>query len=173
MSKHPRLIQSARVASYITQPFLVSDPSMVRRIDLASLLGQLRVWTLVFFVAGCGPPLTQPSSRDITGQWASTDRVFTLFDITLDLTQNSDGTVTGTWSSKVEPPHPACPPDLGDPATGPVQGTNTVLSAQFGLIGAGDFQGQRTGATTLRGSLVSCGGIFPITFTRVSTTPAG
>jgi hypothetical protein len=144
---------------------------MVRRLGSAKVLARLQVLALVILVA-CGPPLTQPSSQNITGHWASTQRFFALSDVRLDITQASDGTLGGTWSSNVSPPHPNCPPDVSDVASGPVQGTNTVLGATFGLVGAGDFQGQADDGA-LRGSFVTCGFIFPITFTRVGTAPAG
>ena len=145
---------------------------MVRPVESAKLLRGLRTSALVAALVACGPPLTQPSSRSVTGRWASTDRILALSDIQLDLTQTSDGTINGTWSSKVSPPHPECPPDINDIATGPVRGRYTVLGAQLGLVGAGDFEGQSDN-TTLRGSLVSCGAIFPITFSRVNPPPGG
>jgi hypothetical protein len=145
---------------------------MVGRIDSAKRAGRFLAWSVVVALVACGPALSEPSSQTVSGLWASTDRIFALSNIQLDITQTSDGTITGTWSSKVSPPHPNCPPDINDVATGPVRGSYTVLGVQFGLIGAGDFQGQSDN-TTLSGSIVSCGAILPITFSRVTRAPGG
>jgi hypothetical protein len=60
-----------------------------------------------------------------------------------------------------------------DTATGPVTGSNTVLEVQFALVGAGDFQGQETDTDTIQGSIVTCGIVAPIRFSRAGPVPTG
>src|ERR1051325_813517 len=78
---------------------------------------------VIAWVAACGPPLTQPSSQDITGHWTSGDQVGPLSNLQLNITQQADGSVSGSWSGKFFPPTATCPPGLGSDPNGPVQGT--------------------------------------------------
>src|SRR5690242_11178696 len=123
---------------------------------------------LVTAILGCGPPLSEPSSTSITGHWVSADQVGPLSDVQMDITQQADGTVQGNWSSSIFPPDPVCPPGLGSEPRGTVSGTNTVLEVRLSLVGAGDFQGQVDGTSTLRGSLLSCTNPYAVTFTLVA-----
>lgn len=125
---------------------------------------------VLLWVIACGPPLSEPSPTSASGHWVSTDRVGPVFDIVMDINQQPDGTVTGTWSSLVSPPHPSCPPDISDKANGPVEGTNTVLGILLSIKGAGDFQGQIDGGM-IRGSLVSCGFPYQVTFIPAAPPP--
>src|SRR2546423_11451675 len=123
--------------------------------------------------ASCGPPLTDPSPRSISGRWTSGQSVGPVYEIHLDLSQSADGRVKGDWSGKVLPPNPACPPGLGATPTGPVNGRNTNLEVQLSVLGVGDFEGQIVDDKTLTGGLLSCGSIYPITFSLVGPIPAG
>jgi hypothetical protein len=147
---------------------------MARRVDTTKLLGWIRPWALVvaFFVA-CGPPLTQPSSLDLTGHWTSADHIGPVFNLDVVIRQNPDGTITGTWASDVSPPNPVCPPQLSARSVGTVSGSSTVLGVQFSLLGVGDFQGQAIDSTTLKGSFESCGSTYTVTLLLVGPPPAG
>src|SRR5687768_15764326 len=104
---------------------------------------------LVAVVEACGPSLTQPSSVDLSGQWATTDAIGALSNVEMSITQRPDGTVSGQWSAEVFPVNPPCPPDLGTNPTGSVIGTHTVLEARLAFQGAGNFEGQATDSKTL------------------------
>jgi hypothetical protein len=122
-------------------------------------------------VGACGPSLTQPSSRDLTGRWATVDAIGALSSIEMSITQQPDGTVSGQWSAIVFPANPPCPPGVGSNATGPVTGTHTVLEVRLAFLGAGDFDGQATDSKTLRGSFVSCSTAKVIVFSFVGPLP--
>jgi hypothetical protein len=142
---------------------------MLRRIALPRWLCLL---LLVITVAdGCGPSLTQPSSVNITGRWATTDAIGPLSDVEMSVTQLPDGTVSGQWSAIMFPPNAPCPPGLGTNPMGPVNGTNTVLAVRLSLLGAGDFDGQAIDGKTLQGSFVSCSSVYPIVFSFVGPLP--
>jgi len=146
---------------------------MARRIDLMKVLGWTRPLSLVLVFAACGPPLTQPSSLNLTGLWTSADQIGPVFNLEVVIRQNPDGTIVGTWASDISPPHPACPPDLGDRAVGTVGGTNTVIGVGLSLLGVGDFQGQAINSATLKGSFVSCETTYPVTLSLAGPAPAG
>lgn len=168
----PQVIQSVQVASYITQPYLVSDPLMARRVDSTTLFVWILCWALVVTLASCGPPLTQPSSLDLSGHWTSVDHIGPVFNLEMNLSQNADGTITGTWASDVSPPHPDCPPELSARSNGTVKGTNTVVGVSLSILGIGDFKGQAIGSSTLHGSILSCA-LLPVTWTLAGPVPAG
>jgi hypothetical protein len=146
---------------------------MARCVDSTKVLGCVRPWALVVVLTACGPPLTQPSSLDLTGSWTSADHIGPVFNLEMAIRQNPDGTIVGTWASDVSPPYPACPPDLSAKSTGTVSGSNTVIGVQFSLLGAGDFQGQAIDSATMRGSFESCGATYVIVFARAGPVPAG
>jgi hypothetical protein len=122
-------------------------------------------------VASCGPPLTEPSSLNISGRWATTDAIGPVSDAEMSITQRPDGTVSGQWSAKVFPDTASCPPDLGTNPTGPVNGANTVLEVRLSLLGVGDFDGQAIDGKTLEGSFISCGNSYTIVFSLVGPLP--
>jgi hypothetical protein len=125
---------------------------------------------VIAVIANCGPPLTQPSSQDISGRWVTTDVIGPLSDVEMNITQRPDGTVSGQWSAKVLPTNAPCPPGLGANPTGPVNGTNTVLEVRLSLLGAGDFDGQAIAGQTLKGSFVSCS-TYAVVFSFVGPLP--
>ena len=146
---------------------------MARRVDSTKVLGWVRPWALVVVLTACGPPLTQPSSLDLTGSWTSADHIGPVFNLEMVIRQNPDGTIVGTWASDVSPPHPACPPDLSARSVGTVSGTNTVIGVNLSLLGVGDFQGQVIGSATMRGSFLSCGNTYVVTWSLAGPAPAG
>ena len=146
---------------------------LARRVDSRKLLGWIRHLALVVVFTACGPPLTTPSSLNLTGRWTSTDHIGPVFNLEMIIRQSPDGTITGTWDSDVAPPHPPCPPDISDRGVGTVDGTNTVVGVQFSLKGAGDFQGQAVDGTTMRGAFQSCGNNYVVTWSLAGPLPAG
>jgi hypothetical protein len=139
----------------VADGFAFRDMNMLRILFGAALI--------VCCTMACGPELDEPSSRNISGHWISSDRAGTLSGISLDITQQPDGRLVGRWSG-VFAIGAQCPPGLGSNPTGPLNGANTSLSVRFSLLGAGDFEGQAIDANTLRGGLVSCGKSYPVAF---------
>ena len=137
-----------------------------------NLCGWLCQSLLVIGVVGsCGPPLTQPSSQNISGRWTATEAIGPLSVVDMALTQRPDGTVSGQWSGRVFPANPLCPPELGTTPTGSVSGTNTVLEVRLSLVGVGDFSGQAVDDNTLEGSFVSCSILYAVVFSFVGPLP--
>ena len=126
---------------------------------------------VIAVVEACGPSLTQPSSLDLSGRWATPDAIGPLSDVEMSIRQRPDGTVSGQWSAKIFPANAPCPPGLGSNPTGPLTGTNTVLEVRLAFLGAGDFDGQTTDGKTLRGSFVSCSSALIIVFSFVGPLP--
>src|SRR5687768_3179172 len=122
---------------------------------------------VIAVVASCGPSLTQPSSLDISGRWATTDAIGPLSDVEVSITQRPDGTVSGQWSAATFPAGAPCPPALGTNPTGTVNGMNTVLGIRLSLLGAGDFDGQAIDSKTLEGSFESCSNVYAVVFSFV------
>jgi hypothetical protein len=161
------------VASYIACSLFVSDdvsPAPTKK-------NSFRIRTTVTLLCGglvglgCGPELTQPGTTNLTGLWISTDLIGPVSNIQVNVTQHADGTLEGRWSGKSSNPNAVCPPELGLNPTNTISGTNTVLEVQFDLLGVGSFAGQATDNATLRGSLQSCGQIYPIRFSLASSPP--
>jgi hypothetical protein len=130
-------------------------------------------WVLLVIAVleACGPSLTQPSSEDISGRWATTEPIGILSDVQISITQLRDGTVSGEWSATTLSPNPSCPPDLGPSPIGSVSGTNTVLGVYLSLLGAGDFEGQIVDSETLEGSFVSCSSVYAVVWSFVGPLP--
>jgi hypothetical protein len=161
-----------RSQRYITPPDLVSEPMASRCRRKNQIPGSLcHASFVIALVVSCGPPLTQPSSQDISGRWTTSDPIGPLSDVQVTITQRPDGTLSGQWSGKVSPADAACPPGLGSDPTGPVNGTNTILEVRLSLLGAGDFDGQAVDSKTLKGSFVSCGNAYAISFSLVGPVP--
>ena len=133
-------------------------------------LGRL---TLIVLSISCGPALTDPSPRNISGRWSTSDAIGHITQLQMDLAEGTDGTVQGQWSAMLVPANAACPPGLPSPPTGSVSGSNTVLALNLSILGAGDFQGQALDDGTLRGSIHSCEVMYPVTFTLVGPVPGG
>jgi len=143
---------------------------------LSILTNRLRLlcwgYLVLALIAGCGPPLSEPSSTNISGRWLSSNRIGRVSDIVMDLTQRPDGTVEGTWTAKSNPATVDCPPGLGANPTGPVSGRNTVLEVNLSVVGVGDFHGQALEGNALKGNFVSCD-IYPAAFTLLGPIPGG
>ena len=132
------------------------------------------LWSLATILGfACGPALSEPSSHNISGRWSTAATIGPLSQILVDVTQQADGTIQGHWSGKANPPDAPCPPALGPAPTGGVNGSNTVFSVRWALLGAGDFQGQIIDDHTLRGSLTSCDAVYAVTFALVGPVPGG
>jgi hypothetical protein len=142
---------------------------MSRRMNLLERL--CKSLLAIAVIDACGPPLTQPSSLDISGRWATTDAIGPLSDVEMSITQRPDGTVSGQWSANMVPENAPCPPGLGPNPTGLVNGTNTVLEVRLALLGAGDFDGQAIDSRTLKGSFVSCSSTYAIVFSFAGPLP--
>jgi hypothetical protein len=124
-------------------------------------------------IVACGPPLTDPSSQNVTGSWSTTDHVGVVYDISLNLTQDAGGKITGEWAGKVSSPNATCPPEIGTAPTGPVTGTNTVIGISLSVLGAGEFRGQVISPTEMRGSFESCAFGYEVTFSLRGPAPGG
>ena len=142
-------------------------PSYPQRVSLPALC------LLVAIVQSCGPALSEPNHQSISGHWTSTDAVGPVSNIALVITQSADGTIEGSWSAKFFPPTAKCPTGLNANATGPVNGTNTVLDVHLALLGVGDFRGQLIGQTTLKGGIDSCGIFYSVSFSLIGPAPTG
>ena len=145
----------------------------VEKMRIAACLRRL---ALIALCASCGPALTDPSPRNISGRWSTSDPVGPLTLLQMDLAQSADGTVQGNWSGNVPPPKAGtCPfsPGAGSNPTGTVSGTNTVLALNLSIDGTGDFQGQALADGTLRGSVFTCGILYAVVFTLVGPVPGG
>lgn len=167
------MVLARAVASYIASPHFVSDPMSIWRPGMRAILAAVGSVSLLVALGGCGPPLTDPSSLDITGVWTSSNKIGPLSGIHLNVTQRADGTLLGQWSGVLSPPNAVCPPGLGANPVGQISGTNTVLQIQISLLGAGSFAGQETDGQTLEGSVLSCGQLYRITFLRLDAPTTG
>ena len=126
---------------------------------------------LVALLSACGPELSEPSQLNITGNWASNDPIGPVHDVRLEITQALDGTVNGHWSAGNSSPDAPCPPSLGSTPAGALNGRHTIVQVQLSLVGVGDFSGQAINEQVLRGSLETCGQIYPMIFTLQATGP--
>ncbi|MGI8401289.1 MAG: hypothetical protein ACR2NS_06750 [Gemmatimonadaceae bacterium] len=108
---------------------------------------------------------------NITGNWASNDAIAAIHDVHLELTQGLDGTVNGHWSAENSSPDAPCPPSLGSTPAGALNGRHTILQVQLSLVGLGDFAGQAIDGQVLKGSLETCGQVYPMIFTLQATGP--
>ena len=126
-------------------------------------------WLLLAAIIGCGPPLTDPSSKNMSGIWTSTLKMGAVSNVQMTVTQSADGAVQGTWVAALSPLDPVCPPGLNGNPTGPVSGTNTILEVRLSLLGIGDFTGQLDDSRTLRGSFQSCGAHYEFVFNAAPT----
>lgn len=121
---------------------------------------------LVFgLVSACGPELTEPSSKDISGTWLSPDTAAGATNFRLQLSQADDGEIAGTWVATGVATNGACPPLLGCSPSNSVAGSNTVFQVFLDFVGLGLFSGQVEPDGRIRGSLEG----ERISFTRAAT----
>jgi hypothetical protein len=115
-------------------------------------------------MASCGPPLTTPSSTDISGTWVSPGPAAGMTNMTVTLTQAPDGSLTGTYTANGTDPLQFCgPPPCA--ISGTVTGINTVLQVFFYMTDAGTFTGQVTAPGTLKGAMQRINTTEPVQFT--------
>ena len=117
-------------------------------------------------LSDCGPPLTTPSSTDITGTWVSPGPAAGMTNMSITLTQAPDGSLTGTYSAIGTDPYQFCPATPPCAITSTVSGVNTVLQVFFYMKDAGTFTGQVTGSGTLRGAMQRLTATDAVEFTR-------
>jgi hypothetical protein len=125
--------------------------------------------SLTVIASACGPEPTDPSPIDLTGTWQSHDSFSVISDVKLHIVQHSDGSLVGDWNSLATPSPPGlC---LGNIAAGPfnsISGNNTVLEVSIEILGLGEYTAHLTGDQQLKGSIVSCGVYYPLSFVRVT-----
>lgn len=116
-------------------------------------------------VMSCGREATDPSRTSLTGFWKSFDVDLYIHDIEMEIHENAPGIVTGKWSAigKVDN---SCPPGKFCKDSSIIQGRNEVGQVVLHLFGAGDFVGERTTETQLKGIIRSREQNFHVTFTR-------
>lgn len=136
----------------------MSSPSKSRSKLLFLALGFLAI-------ASCGPPLTTPSSSDISGTWVSPGPAAGMTNMSVTLTQAADGTITGTYTANGTTPLQFCgPPPCAISST--VSGINTVLQVFFYMQDAGTFTGQVTGPGVMKGAMSRISTTEAVQFTR-------
>jgi hypothetical protein len=113
----------------------------------------------------CGREPTDPSRTSLTGLWKSFDVDLYIHDIEMEIHENEPGVVIGKWSAigKVDN---SCPVGTFCKDTSIIQGRNEVSQVVLHLFGAGDFVGERTTTTQLKGIIRSREQNFHVTFTR-------
>jgi hypothetical protein len=117
-------------------------------------------------MASCGPPLTTPSSTDISGTWVSPGPAAGMTNMSITLTQAADGSLTGTYTAIGTAPLQFCPATPPCAITSTVSGINTVLQVFFYMKDAGTFTGQVTGPGVMKGAMQRISATDAVTFTR-------
>ncbi len=125
------------------------------------------LFLVVIGLMGCGPDLSTPSSKSVSGKWQSSDPVSFFFNIKLDLAQAQNGEVTGTWTSLYKGGNLSCPEGQICPASNDVAGRNTVVGVSIEVLGIGKFTGQLEGDSVLRGDIYRYDGDFNVKFTKI------
>jgi len=115
--------------------------------------------------ASCGREPTDPSRTSLTGFWRSFDVDLYIHNIEMEIHENEPGVVIGKWSAigKVDN---SCPVGKFCKDSSIIQGRNEVAQVVLHLFGAGDFVGERTSDTQLKGIIRSREQNFHVTFTR-------
>jgi hypothetical protein len=117
-------------------------------------------------LGSCGPPLTTPSSDNITGTWVSPGPAAGMTNMSVTLTQAADGSLTGTYTAIGTVPLQFCPANPPCAITGTVTGVNTVLQVFFYMTDAGTFTGQVIAPGTMKGAMSRITATDPVQFTR-------
>jgi hypothetical protein len=120
---------------------------------------------ITFAAASCGRQPTDPSRSSLTGLWKSFDYDLYIHDIEMEIHENEPGVVIGKWSAigKVDN---SCSPGKFCRDSSVIEGRNEVAQVVLHLFGAGDFVGERTSTTQLKGIIRSREQNFHVTFTR-------
>ena len=117
-------------------------------------------------LGACGPPLTTPSSTDISGTWISPGPAAGMTNMSITIKQAADGSLTGTYTAIGTIPLQFCPAIPPCAISGTVSGINTVLQVYFYMSDAGTFTGQVSGPATLKGAMQRISTTEPVQFTR-------
>jgi hypothetical protein len=116
-------------------------------------------------LASCGPPLTTPSSTNISGTWLSPGPAAGMTNMSVTLTQAADGSLTGTYTANGTAPLQFCgPPPCA--ISSAVTGVNTVLQVFFYMQDAGTFTGQVIAPGVMKGAMQRISATDSVTFTR-------
>lgn len=113
----------------------------------------------------CGREPTDPSRTSLTGFWKSFDVDLYVHNIEMEIHENEPGLITGKWSA-IGKADNSCPAGSFCKDSSIIQGRNDVAQVVLHLFGAGDFVGERTTTTQLKGVIRSHERNFPVTFTR-------
>ena len=122
--------------------------------------------TSALAIASCGPPLTTPSSNNISGTWVSPGPAAGMTNMSVTLTQAADGSLTGTYTATGTSPLQLCPATPPCTISSTVSGINTVLQVFFYMKDAGTFTGQVTAPGTMKGAMSRISAVDPVQFTR-------
>ena len=117
-------------------------------------------------LGSCGPPLTTPSSDDVSGTWSSPGPAAGMRNMSITLTQAADGSLTGTYRVTGTKPLQFCPATPPCTITGTISGINTVLQVFFYMQDAGTFTGQVTAPGVMQGAMSRISTTQPVQFTR-------
>ena len=117
--------------------------------------------------SGCGPPLTEPASSNVSGTWFAAGNSAGLSDVTVTLTQGTDGSISGNYSLTFNPGGPpSCPTSSPCAFSSTVTGANTAFQVFFELKDAGKFTGQLVTPTELKGAMNRGTRTQPVTFVK-------
>ena len=117
-------------------------------------------------LGSCGPPLTTPSSIDISGTWVSPGPAAGMTNMSITLTQATDGSLTGTYTAIGTVPLQFCPATPPCAISSGVTGVNTVLQVFFYMQDAGTFTGQVIAPGVMKGAMQRISATDAVTFTK-------
>ena len=143
----------------------LSSPSSTIGILASAAATIAAMATTALAAVSCGREPTDPSRTTLTGLWKSFDVDLYIHDIEMEIHENEPGVVIGKWSAigKVDN---SCPVGKFCKDSSIIQGRNEVAQVVLHLFGAGDFVGERTSDTQLKGIIRSQEQNFHVTFTR-------
>ncbi len=122
---------------------------------------KLNAIVLILALAACGPEPTTPSDKSLAGTWGSTNHVFTISSIQMQIVQEPQGIVSGHWSLRA---------DDGTQPSGSIIGRNTAAQVEIQLLGIGEFEGALIDTNTLRGVFAIGEHFESISFVRGTAT---
>jgi hypothetical protein len=117
-------------------------------------------------LASCGPPLTTPSSTNISGTWVSPGPAAGMTNMSVTLTQAADGSLTGAYTAIGTNGLQICPATPPCAISSTVSGVNTVLQVFFNMKDAGIFTGQVIAPGVLKGAMQSTSTTEAVQFTK-------
>ena len=122
---------------------------------------RLNALALILALTACGPEPTTPSDESLAGTWGSTNHVFTISSIRMQIVQEPKGIVSGQWSLRA---------DDGTQQSGSIIGRNTVAQVEIQLLDLGQFEGAIVETNTMRGVFAIGDHFESITFVRGTAT---